>query len=238
MSRQGAVGHHGRRSSGDRVDGGLGPEVLVAALVLVDERLDHVDPYATAQRLTVSDGRGHRRHHRRQPRDPGMPRQREPVLAELLGLAASPGLTGVRLVMPTPTPGSAPPRTAPSRAPGASDAGCTSSATCSLWCPAPTSTWPPQCSAPSSRSPTPKVSHADGRRPEVLAFAAFPRAHWQKIWSRRINDQTPIRAWGSSPSASSAPQRRMARTYLSEHSMATLSPERDTIATAELTPGN
>ena len=28
------------------------------------------------------------------------------------------------------------------------------------------------------------------------------------------------------------------RRYLSEHSMATLSPERDTIATAELTPGN
>ena len=28
------------------------------------------------------------------------------------------------------------------------------------------------------------------------------------------------------------------RRYLSEHSMATLCPERDTIATAELTPGN
>ena len=95
-------------------------------------------------------------------------------------------------------------------------------------------------------------------KPEVLAFAAFPRAHWQKIWStnplERINKEIkrrsrvvgifPNQAWeGSPPSAivgantsltsttSGKPQMRLRR-YLSEHSMATLCPERDIIATA------
>ena len=93
-------------------------------------------------------------------------------------------------------------------------------------------------------------------KPEVLAFAAFPRQHWQKIWSTNPLDPTKRSnadhaSWGSSPtkpppSASSAPSsadlhdewQATERRYLSEHSMATLSPERDTIATAELTPGN
>ena len=57
----------------------------------------------------------------------------------------------------------------------------------------------------------------DGAKAEVLAFATFPRAHWQKIWStnplethqqRRSSDDPA--SWGSSPtrpppSASSAP---------------------------------
>ena len=113
------------------------------------------------QRLTGrldGDGRGHRCHRRRQPGDPGMRhrRQRERgVLAALVGLAAVPRARRGAPGEPTPTPGSPPPRTAPSRAPGASDAGCTSSAALWRWCPAPTSTWPPQCSGPCSRSPTP-----------------------------------------------------------------------------------
>ena len=75
-------------------------------------------------------------------------------------------------------------------------------ATCSQWCPAATSTWPPRCSGPSSRSPTPTPSPPpgtksetvaagfpkagplmDAARTDVLAFSSFPRAHWRKIWS-------------------------------------------------------
>ena len=163
-----------------------------------------------------------------------------------LGSLRARGLTGVRLVIADAPRGLGRPRTAPSRAPGASDAGCTSSATCSLWCPAPTSTWPPQCSAPSSRSPTPKPSDAAwdevaaqlgarfpkvaalmaDAKPEVLAFAAFPRAHWQKIWSTNPSNASTKRSnadhasWGSFPNQASAirlvrrhprrPPRRMA----------------------------
>ena len=40
-----------------------------------------------------------------------------------------------------------------------------------------------------------------GAKAEVLAFAAFPRAHWQKIWStnplERINKEIPVLEWGS-----------------------------------------
>ena len=94
-------------------------------------------------------------------------------------------------------------------------------------------------------------------KPEVLAFAAFPRAHWQKIWStnplERINKEIKRRSRvvGIFPNQASAIRlvgailadlhdewQATERRYLSEHSMATLSPERDTIATAELTPGN
>ena len=92
---------------------------------------------------------------------------------------------------------------------------------------------------------------------EVLAFCAFPRAHWQKIWStnplERINKEIKRRSRvvGIFPNQASAIRlvgailadlhdewQATERRYLSEHSMATLSPERDTIATAELTPGN
>ena len=94
-------------------------------------------------------------------------------------------------------------------------------------------------------------------KPEVLAFAAFPRAHWQKIWStnplERINKEIKRRSRvvGIFPNQASAIRlvgailadlhdewQATERRYLSEHSMATLSPERDTIATAELTPGH
>ena len=94
-------------------------------------------------------------------------------------------------------------------------------------------------------------------KPEVLAFAAFPRAHWQKIWStnplERINKEIKRRSRvvGIFPNEASAIRlvgailadlhdewQATDRRYLSEHSMATLCPERDTIATAELTPGN
>ena len=94
-------------------------------------------------------------------------------------------------------------------------------------------------------------------KPEVLALAAFPRAHWQKIWStnplERINKEIKRRSRvvGIFPNEASAIRlvgailadlhdewQATERRYLSEHSMATLSPERDTIATAELTPGN
>ena len=94
-------------------------------------------------------------------------------------------------------------------------------------------------------------------KPEVLAFAAFPRAHWQKIWStnplERINKEIKRRSRvvGIFPNEASAIRlvgailadlhdewQATERRYLSEHSMATLCPERDTIAPAELTPGN
>ena len=94
-------------------------------------------------------------------------------------------------------------------------------------------------------------------KPEVLAFAAFPRAHWQKIWStnplERINKEIKRRSRvvGIFPNQASAIRlvgailadlhdewQATERRYLSEHSMATLSPERDTIATAELTAGH
>ena len=93
-------------------------------------------------------------------------------------------------------------------------------------------------------------------KPEVLAFAAFPRAHWQKIWStnslERINKEIKRRSRvvGIFPNEASAIRlvgailadlhdewQASERRYLSEHSMAQLYPERDTIATAELTPG-
>ena len=94
-------------------------------------------------------------------------------------------------------------------------------------------------------------------KPEVGAFAAFPRAHWQKIWStnplERINKEIKRRSRvvGIFPNQASAIRlvgailadlhdewQATDRRYLSEHSMAALNPERDTIATAQLTPRN
>ena len=69
-----------------------------------------------------------------------------------LGSLRARGLTGVRLVIADAHAGLG---TAADRTiQGASAAGCTSSATFWRWCPAATSTRPPQCSGPSSRSPT------------------------------------------------------------------------------------
>ena len=95
-----------------------------------------------------------------------------------------------------------------------------------------------------------------GAKAEVLAFAAFPRAHWQKIWStnplERINKEIKRRSRvvGIFPNEASAIRlvgsiladlndewQATERRYLSEDSMSLLYPERDTIATAELTAG-
>ncbi len=97
----------------------------------------------------------------------------------------------------------------------------------------------------------------DGAKADVLAFAAFPRAHWQKIWStnplERINKEIKRRSRvvGIFPNETSAIRlvgailadlhdewQATDRRYLSEDSMSLLYPERDTIATAELTVGN
>ena len=92
---------------------------------------------------------------------------------------------------------------------------------------------------------------------EVLAFAGFPRSHWQKIWStnplERINKEIKRRSRvvGIFPNEASAIRlvgailadlhdewQATDRRYLSEDSMSLLYPQRDTIATAELTVGN
>ena len=84
----------------------------------------------------------------------------------------------------------------------------------------------------------------DDAKTEVLAFTAFPRAHWTKIWSNnpleRLNQEIKRRAAGRRDlpqrappsSASSAPSwptpttngRSHDRRYLSEASMALLYP--------------
>ena len=63
--------------------------------------------------------------------------------------------TGCAWSSPTRTAGSQLPPNVTSKARPDSDAGCTSSGTCSRWCPAATNTWPPRCSEPSSPNPTP-----------------------------------------------------------------------------------
>ena len=96
-----------------------------------------------------------------------------------------------------------------------------------------------------------------GAKAEVLAFAAFPRAHWQKIWStnplERINKEIKRRSRvvGIFPNEASAIRlvgailadlhdewQASDRRYLSEDSMSLLYPQRDSLATAELTAGN
>lgn len=96
-----------------------------------------------------------------------------------------------------------------------------------------------------------------GAKAEVLAFAAFPRAHWQKIWStnplERINKEIKRRSRvvGIFPNEASAIRlvgailadlhdewQATDRRYLSEDSMSLLYPQRDSLATAELTAGH
>jgi putative transposase len=97
----------------------------------------------------------------------------------------------------------------------------------------------------------------DDAKAEVLAFAAFPRSHWTKIWStnplERLNKEVKRRARvvGIFPNEASVIRLVGAvladvhdewqagdRRYLSETSMALLYPERDTHQVAALTPGD
>ena len=97
----------------------------------------------------------------------------------------------------------------------------------------------------------------DDAKAEVLAFSAFPRAHWTKIWStnplERLNKEVKRRARvvGIFPNEASVIRLVGAvladvhdewqagdRRYLSEGSMAILYPERETDHVAELTPGD
>jgi putative transposase len=97
----------------------------------------------------------------------------------------------------------------------------------------------------------------DDAKAEVLAFTAFPRVHWSKIWStnplERVNKEVKRRARvvGIFPNQASVIRLVGAvladvhdewqagdRRYLSEGSMALLYPERDTQPVAEITPGD
>ena len=118
---------------------------------------------------------------------------------------------------PTSTPAWSPRWAGCSKGSGTNAAGSTSPATCWPWCRSRTRTWSPRCSAPSSPNPTaeaaaptwdtvrdqlaagfPKIGPLmDDAKAEVLAFTAFPRSHWAKIWSTnplgagQPGDQTP-----------------------------------------------
>lgn len=97
----------------------------------------------------------------------------------------------------------------------------------------------------------------DDAKTEVLAFSAFPRAHWTKIWStnplERLNKEVKRRARVVGIFPNEAAVIRLVgavladmhdewqagdRRYLSEGSMAKLYPERDTAPVAELNTGD
>ena len=104
----------------------------------------------------------------------------------------------------------------------------------------------------------PKIGpHMDAAKTEVLAFNAFPRAHWRKIWStnplERLNKEIKRRARVVGIFPNEASVIRLVgmiltdtndewitdeRRYLSEGSMALLYPDTDNGPIAAITDGN
>ena len=211
------------------------------------------------------------------PRDPRPGRRRQRgrgVLARLPDLAEEPrpGRGAAGHLRPARRPGRRD-RAAASKAPRINAAGSTSPATCSPIVPksqpdmvaalfrtifaqpdAETRVAPGTRSATSSPPASPRSAPLmDDAKTEVLAFTAFPRAHWRKIWStnplERVNKEIKRRARVVGIFPNEAAVIRLVgavladihdewtvddRRYLSEGSMAKLHPDRDTDTVAAI----